>query len=185
MSFCTWFSELFWGKPEPVTPAAPEEKPKETFCRSNRYQDWLKAMGRDIENTKADLIEIKCYGSDVKYRGTINGHIELERNMYLYNCDTLEQVTLSAIYDLGIESGAYYSTQPIEWGDRFSDLSREKKDEQDPAAFEIIPRFLNKCNYIKRRSVYEHHFQHLYRDVHSKKTGWTFAHLEKIGRAHV
>jgi len=179
MSICSFVSELFWGKKEPVTPAAPAKKPPETFCRTNRYQEWLDAMSKDIKNTKADLVEIHCFDDPARYRGLIQGENNLEHNMHLFNCDTLEQVTLSDIYEKGISSGAYYSTSLIEWGSKYShleltSLERNSTEEKDPATFEVIPRFENKCTYRKRRGRHDYY---PYRALPDSSDSWMYKGL--------
>jgi hypothetical protein len=156
MSICSWLSDFFSSNPVPVTPAAPEEKPPETFCRSNRYNDWLLALNKDINGTQADRLEIKCYNNDSLYRGTcspskgpnlIDG---MEKNITLWNCDTLIPVSLSDIYEQGVEWGRYYGTDTIHYGDHESYRHRAAIPEVDPTQYEVMPRFENRVNYLAR-----------------------------------
>ncbi|WDS62156.1 hypothetical protein [Pseudomonas phage D6] len=161
MSVCTWFSELFCGKKVPVTPAAPEEKPPETFCRTNRYQEWLDALGKDVKGTGADLIEIRCYGSDVIYRGRVgNGfHEDTPGHTVFYNCGTLEPMSIAEIYRLGVESGSYASSEPVEVDDReaYERMSKSKLPAQND--YEVMPRFKNNVKYALRSTRLFHPYR--------------------------
>jgi hypothetical protein len=165
MSFCDWVSSKLFGKTVEVTPAAPEEKPPETFCRSNRYNDWLTALNKDIKHTQATRIEIKCYNNDTIYRGVCSiGYgadivDAMEKSITLFDCNTLLPVSLSDIYEQGVECGKYLHTTSVYHGDEEDYRHRDpERHEIDPQTYQVMPRFTNQVHYKKRPS--HHHLMH-------------------------
>lgn len=169
-SICRIIRELFYG-PDEVTPKplTPESPPVETFCRSNRYTQWLDGMVADIKATKATLIEIKCFDDDARYRAvyTRAGFDEnVAGHARFYNTLTLEQVSVAEIFRKGVEHGTYLSADAVEVDDR-ADFERSGKRPDDPREHDCIARFANKVVYRPRSKSYNlSHMYHYARGHH-------------------
>lgn len=141
MSFCTWFVELFYGKKEVGTIAGTEElKPApETFCRSNRRDEWVKRIGTDMHATGADLLSISTPGNEDRYRGVIQ-HGEFA----IWDTVTLEEVELATLWSNGQARGYYRSSREVEdYRDRHNSQRKMMKDH------EVVAGFTNQVSYCR------------------------------------
>lgn len=142
MSFCTWFTELFWGKNEPATIAGSEEiKPEpETFCRSNRRDIWAQRILTDMEATGADLLVISALGNEERYRGIRRGG-----KVVMWDILTLEEVPLASLWSSHyVPHGSYHSTNDVQDG-----ISRYTNNKNIQRMHDVVAGFANKVTYCR------------------------------------
>lgn len=180
MGFCSKWIEALFGPKTNVTPPPIAEAPVvESFCRSNRYTEWLDGMLRDMRAIKADRVTIRCYGDDVKYRASLgNGfHEDRPDHSVFYNSETLETISVAELFRKGVESGLY-STEGVVTVDSRERYERQRDPEKDPRTHRCIDRFVNKVEY-KEHDRYHHDYMHrLHRD-YARQNGSEWNRLGK------
>uniref|UniRef100_A0AB39CD38 Terminase large subunit n=1 Tax=Pseudomonas phage RVTF4 TaxID=3236931 RepID=A0AB39CD38_9VIRU len=166
-AICRAIREFFYG-PTDVTPPAPspDNPPVETFCRTNRFAEWLESMEKDVKAIHAQLVQVKCYDDPVLYRCVIGNGFDEDRigHSIWFNCDTMKPISVGELFRKGIESGEYGSWEKQRIDDRAPyEKLRHDREKPDPREHVCIPRFTNNVQY-ELRSGYENYLHHFYRD---------------------
>lgn len=156
MGICTWVKEVFYGKDDVAAP--PVEKPKivESFCRSDRMNEFAERLRKDMAKIEADFFRIVAIDDPTEYRGEIS-----DGKIVIYNCDTLELVEdPRTLYVNGVKSGSYHSyTAVMDTRSRYSTSDRPRKQD-----WEVMPRFKNDIEYYDCNLSYQ-----LYRSASSAR----------------